>query len=85
MTDPYLKLRKFLEEDMAMAHVYQPVMIRELLTRSGTASVRQIAQATINQDSKQIKYFSGNVKNIGSRVLTKTRDITKPSGGHYHL
>jgi len=85
MTDPYLKLRKFLEEDMAMAHVYQPVMIRELLTRSGTASVRQIAQAILDRDPTQIEYFSEIVKNMVGRVLTKNRGITERQGEHYHL
>jgi hypothetical protein len=85
MTNPYLKLRKFLEEDMAMAHVYQPVMIRELLTRAGTASVKQIAQAILDRDPTQIGYFSEIVKNMVGRVLTKNRGITERQGEHYHL
>jgi len=45
MSDYFDTLQKFLKEEMTMAHVYQPVMIRELLMRSGSASVTQIAQA----------------------------------------
>jgi hypothetical protein len=38
-------LREFIQKRMRMSHIYQPVMIRELLTRGGKASIRNIAAA----------------------------------------
>ena len=85
MSDYFDTLQKFLKEEMTMAHVYQPVMIRELLMRSGSASVRQIAQAILDRDPTQIEYFSEIVKNMVGRVLTKNRSITERLGDHYQL
>ena len=39
----YEELKDFLQVRMRMSHVYQPLMIRELLTVGGRASTRQIA------------------------------------------
>jgi hypothetical protein len=40
-----------------MAHIYQPVMIRELLTRGGKASIRNIAAAFLARDASQLEYY----------------------------
>ncbi len=37
--------RDFLQKHMRMSHIYQPVMIKELLKGSGEASVRDVAAA----------------------------------------
>ena len=37
-------LIQFIERDMRMAHVYQPVMLRELLNRGGCAHKTRIFQ-----------------------------------------
>jgi hypothetical protein len=37
-------LRDFIQKQMRMSHIYQPVMIRELLKRGSKASVRNIAE-----------------------------------------
>ena len=39
------ELLHFVEQDMRMSHVYQPVMIRELLNRGGRATREDIARA----------------------------------------
>ena len=38
------ELLQFVERDMRMSHVYQPVMLRELLSRNGRATVAEIAR-----------------------------------------
>lgn len=81
----YQELKKFITKDMRMAHVYQPVMLIELLKSHGRASVNQIAQAILNKDPTQIEYYSEIVKNMVGKVLTKNRGITDKDGSTYIL
>jgi ATP adenylyltransferase len=52
------ELLQFVERDMRMSHVYQPAMLRELLSRNGRAAVTDIARALLNEDRSQIEYYS---------------------------
>jgi tetratricopeptide (TPR) repeat protein len=45
MTSSFKRLRDFIQKQMRMSHIYQPVMIRELLKGSVKASIRKIAGA----------------------------------------
>jgi ATP adenylyltransferase len=45
-------IRDFLRNRMRMSHIYQPVMIRELLTRGGIASIRDLASAFLARDEE---------------------------------
>ena len=38
----YKKLKDFLEKDMRMSHIYQPVMIKTLLKHGGSAEISRI-------------------------------------------
>jgi ATP adenylyltransferase len=49
------ELLRFIERDMRMSHVYQPVMIRTLLDAGGTASTEHIARALLPEDRSQIE------------------------------
>lgn len=64
------ELLQFVERDMRMSHVYQPVMLRELLCRNGRATIEEIARALLNEDRSQIEYYSEITKNMVGRVLT---------------
>jgi len=44
------QLKQFITTDMQMSHIYQPIMIMELLKRNGTATVEQIGQVILNRD-----------------------------------
>ena len=81
----YESLRTFIASEMRMAHVYQPVMLIQLLKNGGKASTVQIAQAILDKDPTQIEYFSEIVRNMVGRVLTKNREITERVGDHYTL
>jgi diadenosine tetraphosphate (Ap4A) HIT family hydrolase len=81
----FLELKQFITEEMRMSHIYQPVMLIELLKHNGQASVEQIAQAILNRDPTQIEYYSEIVKNMVGRVLTKNRGITDKEGNQYKL
>ena len=62
-------LRDFLQNRMRMSHIYQPVMIRELLTKGGTASVRDIASAFLARDESQLEYYEQITKRMPGKVL----------------
>ena len=54
---------------MSMSHVYQPVMIRELLRSGGTAPTEVIARALLNEDRSQLEYYEQITKNMPGKVL----------------
>ena len=78
-------LMKFISKDMSMQHIYQPVMLIELLKNQGQASVTQIAQAILNKDPSQIEYYSQIVKRMVGDVLTNKRKITTKDKDQYFL
>jgi ATP adenylyltransferase len=77
-------LLQFIERDMRMSHVYQPVMLRKLLNRHGGASRKDIARALLNEDRSQLDYYSEITRNMVGRVLTN-RDVVKRDGVNYEL
>jgi ATP adenylyltransferase len=69
MSEPtFSKLSAYISK-MRMSHIYQPVMIRELLLRGGEASVEQIAAALLAHDRSQLEYYELRTKNMVGRVL----------------
>ena len=81
----YKTLRDFIQHQMRMSHIYQPVMLRELLKRRGKASVTTIAKALLSRDQSQIEYYEAITKNMVGKVLTKNRGITERDGDEYVL
>ena len=67
-----------------MAHIYQPVMIKELLTRGGKASIRNIAAAFLTRDASQLEYYEQITKDMPGKVLGK-HDIVEREGDDYRL
>ena len=70
---------------MRTSHIYQPVMLIELLKNNGKRTVTDIAKAFVNRDPTQVEYYSNVVKNMVGKVLTKNRGITYIEGDTYHL
>ena len=60
-----------------MSHIYQPVMLRELLTRGGEASVQQIARALLAEDRSQVEYYERIATGMVGPVLTRRSIATK--------
>lgn len=81
----YERLRDFLSKEMRMSHIYQPVMIRELLRRGGTASTEAVARALLAEDRAQIDYYRLIVRNMVGRVLSKNRGIVEREKDFYRL
>lgn len=70
---------------MRTSHIYQPVMLIELLQNNGKRTVTEIAKSFVNRDPTQVEYYSNVVKNMVGKVLTKNRGITYKEGETYHL
>ena len=82
----FKQLKQFINKEMSMSHIYQPLMLIELLKEmDGKATVKDIAQAILNKDPTQIEYFSQVVKNMVGRVLTKNHEIASKDKDVYSL
>ena len=84
MTSAFSRLRDFLDRQMRMSHIYQPVMLEVLLAGGGTASIRDIAVAILAHDESQIDYYQEIVKKMPGRVLA-AHGIVRREGGSYRL
>jgi hypothetical protein len=65
------ELIQFVEHDKRMSHVYQPVMLRELLNRNGRATVAEIARALLNEDPQSNRILLGDYKEHGRACADK--------------
>jgi len=79
------ELTKFITQDMRMSHIYQPVMLIELLKNNGSASTNQIAKAILERDPTQVEYYSTIVNRMVGNVLTRNRKITNKDKDIYSL
>jgi len=77
-------LRDFIRDRMRMAHVYQPVMIKELLTGGGKASIRDIAAAFLARDTSQLEYYEQITKIMPGKVLSN-HGVVEREGNQYRL
>lgn len=85
MSAIYEMLARFIRTEMRMSHIYQPVMLLELLQNRGSASVTDIARALLSRDPSQVEYYEQVTKNMVGRVLTANRGITERQGSTYLL
>jgi ATP adenylyltransferase len=79
------ELNDFIRNKMRMSHVYQPVMLMELLEKGGSASTDDIAKALLLRDISQVEYYAAITKNMVGRVLTKNRGITEKQKDSYYI
>ena len=81
----YEQLKDFITNQMKMTHIYQPVMLIELLKSTGTANREQIAKAILSHDRSQIEYYEHITLNMVGKVLTHNRGITHRNKRDYYL
>lgn len=79
------ELHDFIANTMRMSHVYQPVMLMELLRGGGKASTTDIASSLLLHDQSQLQYYEQITKRMVGRVLTSNRGITERVGDDYTL
>ena len=80
----FLRLRGFIAERMRMSHMYQPLMLMELLGRRSPAPAQDVARRILGEDVTQIEYYTEHVKRMVGKVLTGN-DITRCEKGTYAL
>ena len=85
MTKAFEKLSDFILNQMRMSHIYQPVMLIEILKKNGSASTNDIAKALLSYDISQVEYYEHITKNMVGKVLTKSRGVTSKDKNQYHL
>ena len=79
------RIKKFIVEDMRMSHVYQPVMLAELLSSGGKTNIESIAKQLLLKDRSQVEYYENITKNMVGKVLTRNRNITERLKNDYSL
>jgi diadenosine tetraphosphate (Ap4A) HIT family hydrolase/5-methylcytosine-specific restriction endonuclease McrA len=66
----YSKLKSYIEREMVMQHIYQPVMLRTLLrSKEYKASIEDIAREFLINDEPQLQYYKYITKIMPGRVL----------------
>lgn len=71
-------LKTYIQEDMRMSHIYQPVMIWTLLNHGGRASIQDIAKEIAGYDQAMLEYYEERVKSMVGKVLTKNKIAARP-------
>lgn len=80
----FAALQDFITNRMRMSHIYQPLMLKTMLERGGSASIRDIATAFLSEDESQVEYYEQIVKNMPGRVLAK-HSIVERTGDDFRL
>lgn len=77
----YRALEQFIRHTMRMSHVYQPLVILELLERGGTATDRELAERLLRADEGQLEYYEQVLRKMPARVLRSHRVIAQTLDG----
>jgi ATP adenylyltransferase len=72
----YRQLADFIDKSMRMSHVYQPVMLIELLTNGGKLKDCEIAKSLLSHDQSQIEYYTTITNSMVGKVL-RNHDIVE--------
>jgi hypothetical protein len=64
----YERLRDTIAKRMRMSHVYQPLMLMELLGRRSPAPAQDVARRILGEDVTQIDYYTERVKRMVGKV-----------------
>ncbi|MES2006315.1 MAG: HIT domain-containing protein [Bacteroidota bacterium] len=80
----FQEFKVFLDEKMKMSHIYQPVMIKKLLSSHGVASDLDIAGELLKFDPSQIEYYQKITNNMVGKVL-RSHNIVEKDKSTYHL
>ncbi len=85
MSRAYDTLRRFLDHEMRMSHIYQPLMLKTLLKRNGRASTRQIAAAFLAEDQSQLDYYQAITNRMPGPVLRRRGMVVVKDDDGYAL
>ncbi|QPN62020.1 hypothetical protein [Synechococcus sp. CBW1004] len=79
----YQRLRRFIAERMRMSHIYQPLMLMELLGRSSPATAEDIARRILGEDVTQIDVYRSASSGwcAGCSTATPSRSCSRAATG----
>ena len=73
----YKELAEFIDHGMRMSHIYQPVMLIELLSNRGVLKDSDVAKALLSHDQSQIEYYTTITNNMVGRVLRNRSIVSR--------
>jgi ATP adenylyltransferase len=71
------ELKNFVNSKMIMSHIYQPLLIRNLVDSGGQATIRQLAINFLSYDESLIIQYEAILKAMPVKILMKHGVITK--------
>jgi hypothetical protein len=74
----YERLRDYIARRMRMSHVYQPLMLMELLGRRSPAPAQDVARRILGEDVTQIDYYTERVKRMVGKVHLQRHHPLRP-------
>lgn len=83
MSKSFEILHKYLQKQMRMSHIYQPVMIRRLLLDGGVSNDRSIAEDLSAKDPSQVDYYINRVNQMVGKVLRKNGIVKKENENYF--
>ena len=75
------KLHNYILSKMQMSHIYQPLMLIELIKGDGKANRRDIAKSILSFDEAQIDYYKKIIQSMPFKYLSKHLDEIKKKKG----
>ncbi|SEN30089.1 HIT domain-containing protein [Nitrosomonas marina] len=73
----YEELAQFIKKKMRMSHIYQPILLIQLLENKGKCHEREIATALLSHDESQIEYYTAITNNMVGKVLRNHNVVHK--------
>ena len=83
MSKKYSKLKNYISKKMSMSHIYQPLMLIELIKGNGKASGSNIAKSFLSYDETQIDYYKKITTLMPFKYLSKHLNEIKKSKDNY--
>ena len=74
----YERLREYIAKRMRMSHVYQPLMLMELLGRRSPAPAQDVARRILGEDVTQIDDYTERVKRMVGKVHLQRHHPLQP-------
>ncbi len=71
------ELKHFIKNRMRMSHIYQPVLLIDLLENKGLHHERDIAKSLLSYDKSQIEYYTKIANNMVGKVLKNHKIVSR--------
>ena len=78
------RLKSFLINKMSMSHIYQPVIIKELLLNNNKNPIKSLAKKLLEYDDTQIEYYEYIIKRYPKSTL-KNHSIINSDRENFYL